>query len=214
MDCNRIKEKTEAYLFGELDKVRQERFEAHLEACPECLAAIEGQRLVHRALVSDSPEMPEGLVDAIMGRISPERTAIPRAPVWRWAVAAMLAVSLISGMLIFQWTDIGAAREKVAEAITFDQGLLDRESLIGHIDTVRDVRMRDVPGATVELVTDLASDSWTRVRALEFPLSSAGLALLVLLGLAAGALNVLFIGSVRKRMKNGIGKKEEKGGAA
>ncbi|TET33559.1 MAG: hypothetical protein E3J72_16495 [Planctomycetota bacterium] len=213
MDCTWIQENLDTYLFGAMEAGDCERFDAHLAECSTCRADVAGQESVHKALLADSVEAPGGLVDAVMGRIRRMGAGRRMARVWRWAVAAMLVVSLVGGMLIFQLTDFQAAPVKVVQALDLDRARLSRDSVKEHFNAVKSIEITRVQGATAEIVTDIAEQSWTAVRGFKLPLGTIGLIGLIVVGLAACLLNALFVGGALRRGRKPEGLDDGKGGA-
>lgn len=88
----------EAYYDGELTGRRAQQVEAHLETCPECLAKLEGLRMLS-TLLQQAPEpgnlsSPEIFVAQVGLRLprKPEQTDWQKAlrTGWRWAPAGLL----------------------------------------------------------------------------------------------------------------------------
>jgi len=214
MDCTWIQENLDGYLFGALQAEDRERFDAHLAQCSTCRVTVADQESMHRALLAGPVDMPDGLVDAVMGRVRRIGEGRRASPVWRWAAAAMLVVSLVGGMLIFQLTDFQAAPVKVAQALDLDRSRLSRDSVMEHYDAVKTIEMTEVRGATAEIVNDVAQQSWAAVRGFKLSFGTIGLVGLVVAGLAACLLNALFIGGIFRRGRKHEDSGERKGGAA
>ena len=117
MSCNLAETVLHGYFDGELDAVRAAEFEAHLEHCPECVAALEAQESLRasmrRARLYEKvlPSLREKVLAEIRaGAQSHARTesrpvspavAISR-PLWRWlAVAAAIVLATYGGWRIF-----------------------------------------------------------------------------------------------------------------
>lgn len=71
MSCERTHTVLHGYLDGELDAVRAEEFERHLEDCRECVAELEAQESLRSALVRAPlyAKAPESLREKVLGNL-------------------------------------------------------------------------------------------------------------------------------------------------
>jgi mycothiol system anti-sigma-R factor len=97
VSCEHASAVLHGYLDGELDAARASEFERHLESCPECLAALEGQEtlrttLQRAQLYETAPVVLRRKIRASLPVASP----VGFGPLWmpmRWV--ALVAVSLL-----------------------------------------------------------------------------------------------------------------------
>lgn len=74
IDCNQVLEQIEAYIDGEVEVVRFERIEAHINRCHPCLQRVEFQQRL-KAIVSSrccGDDVPQALVDRVRSLCQPE----------------------------------------------------------------------------------------------------------------------------------------------
>jgi anti-sigma factor RsiW len=102
MTCRDFQARADAYAEGRLSPDEAAAFEAHLDRCAACAAALERAAGTPPGLASlaRSIEPAEDLWPAIRGRLTslrehPRRIAVPR---WGLAAAALLLISLSSGV--------------------------------------------------------------------------------------------------------------------
>jgi anti-sigma-K factor RskA len=105
IDCDVVLDNLDAYAIGALDADEVPAFEAHLAACPECVALLEEARQGAAAIALTVPIVPGSA--ALKARVmasaavlsSEQRTPRPirrmsRARLWPLAAAAMLVLSI------------------------------------------------------------------------------------------------------------------------
>lgn len=113
MSCNLTDTVLHGYFDGELDAVRAAEFEAHLEHCPECVAALEAQeslrasmkraRLYDKAPASIRERVLAEVGAGVQSQARPESRAasspvIAPGSIWPWiAVAAVLLLVAYAG---------------------------------------------------------------------------------------------------------------------
>lgn len=117
MSCNLAETALHGYFDGELDAVRAAEFEAHLEHCPECVAALEVQESLRASMKRARlyEKAPPLLREQVLAEICADtqsqartesRSVFPAVaisgPLWRWlAVAAAVLLAAYGGWLIF-----------------------------------------------------------------------------------------------------------------
>jgi anti-sigma factor RsiW len=89
------------YLDGELDPVRAEEFEQHLQSCSPCIVILEEQESLRASLQAAKlyERAPAALTMKIKGEIAKKETAAEWSwlPIWRWiavSVAIILSVAI------------------------------------------------------------------------------------------------------------------------
>jgi anti-sigma factor (TIGR02949 family) len=128
MDCKTALSLLDVYLDGELDRTEARALEAHLDACPDCAAALARADALRRSLREPALRhtAPQELRDRIRaaaealpsGVDASKVTAMPlrprRASPRGWAIAAGLLIAFTSGGLVTQqWlADRGTTDEK------------------------------------------------------------------------------------------------------
>lgn len=103
MDCDRVRteEIAERYLLGRLTEPDRDAFEAHFFECDACLDHLRTLEALQAELASTA--------------LLPERaTAIRRAPMWVWAVAALVLAATTAGL----WFAISPGTRAPAPRVT------------------------------------------------------------------------------------------------
>ena len=117
MSCNLADTVLHGYFDGELDAVRAAEFEAHLEHCPECVAALEAQESLRASMKRARlyEKAPPSFREKVLAEIragaqsqarTESRPVFPAVaisgPLWPWlAVAAAVLLAAYGGWLIF-----------------------------------------------------------------------------------------------------------------
>lgn len=122
MNCQEVHRRLEAYLDGELNTERRLALEAHLPACPACLADLADRRTLHGWLDRlPPPALPATFTANLMRRIDAEERPGPLL-LWPWLrhgwslqqflslfyAAGTTATLAAAGIVLLQW-DQGAA---------------------------------------------------------------------------------------------------------
>jgi len=98
MSCSETRDRFGEKLDGRLDAPRQQAFDAHLAACPDCRREWEAYTAVWQVLGRHEPVEPSfGFVERTLRRLE-EPAAAARAPWWRlsmvrWATVASLVIA-------------------------------------------------------------------------------------------------------------------------
>ena len=100
MTCERSQTLLHGYLDGELDPLRAEEFERHLENCSQCIAQLEEQESLRASLISAQlyERAPHGLAMKIKRQIANEESdgQWSWVPIWRWIGASAAFALLVS----------------------------------------------------------------------------------------------------------------------
>jgi anti-sigma factor RsiW len=98
MTCENSKSILHGYLDGELDPLRAEEFEKHLESCSQCIAQLEEQESLRASLISGQlyERAPIALTMKIKRQIANEESdgQWSWVPIWRW-IGASAAFALL-----------------------------------------------------------------------------------------------------------------------
>lgn len=149
MNCKDVKKHLSAYLDGELSEQRARQVRRHLADCPECADQRDELSWVNRLLdevpavtVEDTftAEVLEESTESVLARL---RRSLWR-PVSRWAVAAALAIAIITGSGLAwhtEWSDPAPTRVAERTVVTEQFGL----------EAFDDRRENSVGGAYVEV---------------------------------------------------------------
>jgi len=101
MDCSAARDLVALYFDGELDRAASREFEAHLDGCADCRAALIELDALRRTLRADLPRYtaPQALRERIPFESPKPITAIrTRLPRQRWlALAASWAIAFVAG---------------------------------------------------------------------------------------------------------------------
>lgn len=98
-------ERLSAYLDGELPPGERAEVEAHLATCAACAERLSSLAAVDAAFASLPAEAPDGYFESLPSRVSarlreePRRPA-RRLPVWAWAAAAVLVLSVVTPLTL------------------------------------------------------------------------------------------------------------------
>ena len=101
-DCQSIREDLDAYQDGMMEASYRHRIESHLEGCGECRRFLRRSALIGQALremAQDQWKAPGHLWERIMQSYALEQgvrqeSVTPRQKPWRWAMAAMLVMTI------------------------------------------------------------------------------------------------------------------------
>jgi anti-sigma factor RsiW len=104
MECNFARDLLPLYFDGELDRATSREFEAHLDGCADCRAALIELDSVRRSLRSDAPRFsaPQSLRERLRTHPQPSAGARPRNSHTRWlALAASWVLAFVAGGAVF-----------------------------------------------------------------------------------------------------------------
>lgn len=127
MTCEHSQSLLHGYLDGELDPLRAEEFEKHLETCSQCIAQLEEQESLRASLKSAQlyERAPAALAMKIKRQIANEESdgQWSWVPIWRWigasaAFALLVAVTYHAVEII--WAKKAPAAEQVAMTEVID----------------------------------------------------------------------------------------------
>jgi anti-sigma factor RsiW len=111
MDCSSARDLLPLYFDGELDRAASLEYEAHLDSCADCRAALIELDALRRTLRADLPRYaaPQTLHDRIQAGLPKPVVTRPRQPRQRWlALAASWAIAFIAGAaLVPLWSSHG-----------------------------------------------------------------------------------------------------------
>lgn len=137
MSCELTQTSLHGYLDGELGAERAAEFERHLEHCPQCLAELEAQETLRKAL--NQPGMyeraPEGLRRRVReaGRVRSE--VVPLGRSWRWGWLAAAAAALV--VALASWGVVNVLRNRTTNALAAELVDAHLRSLQGnHLEDV------------------------------------------------------------------------------
>lgn len=100
MTCEISQSLLHGYLDGELDPLRSEEFERHLESCSHCIAQLEAQEslraTIHAAQLYE--RAPASLVGSVRRQVASAASArsLSSPPFWRWMTLAAAAAALLA----------------------------------------------------------------------------------------------------------------------
>ncbi len=100
MNCQ-WQEKVALYVDDELALAEQQQFSAHLSACPKCLASVDAQMELKKAVRVSGRKFsaPPELHAAVYASLHPQTRV---SPWWKWALAPLCALLLgVVGFLLF-----------------------------------------------------------------------------------------------------------------
>ncbi|HEY0231395.1 MAG TPA: zf-HC2 domain-containing protein [Dokdonella sp.] len=103
MDCSSARNLLPLYFDGELDRAASREFEAHLDTCADCRAALIELDALRRTLRSELPRSaaPQALRDRIQAQVRAPGAVRARASRTRWlALAASWALAFVAGGLL------------------------------------------------------------------------------------------------------------------
>jgi anti-sigma factor (TIGR02949 family) len=126
MDCTELERSIDAYLDGEFDVRERAEADAHLAACPRCLALAERERRVRDAVRARlreamAPPAAAGRAPAALRARVEEALARTRRPLWRRALAPLPIATLaacaagVAVVLLTHTADPGLAEEAVSK---------------------------------------------------------------------------------------------------
>jgi hypothetical protein len=98
-------ERLSAYLDDELPSTERAQVAAHVQTCPECAERLAALGAVDEAVAALPAEAPAGYFEALPGRVRARLDARPkrtRLPAWTWAVAAVLALAVVTPLTLRQ----------------------------------------------------------------------------------------------------------------
>jgi hypothetical protein len=98
-------ERLSAYLDGELPPGERAEVEAHLATCAACAARLSSLAAVDAAFASLPDEAPDGYFESLPSRVTARLRGGPslasrRLPVWAWAAAAALVLSVVTPLAL------------------------------------------------------------------------------------------------------------------
>jgi anti-sigma factor RsiW len=100
MRCEHSQSLLHGYLDGELDALRAEEFEKHLENCSQCIAQLEEQESLRASLISAQlyERAPNALAMKIKRQIANAETEAQWSwvPIWRWIGASAAFAVLVA----------------------------------------------------------------------------------------------------------------------
>ena len=104
MNCKEARQLIECYSDGELDAVRAQDIEGHLEICAVCLQTLESQRSLHRVLAnpnlySRADSKVSRDIRSALRRIAAEESR-PGLKWWRWLAPGLVAVCVVALALV------------------------------------------------------------------------------------------------------------------
>jgi anti-sigma factor RsiW len=138
--CELSRSLLHGYLDGELDALRAEEFERHLESCSQCIAELGEQESLRASLQSAQlyERAPAGFTKKIKRQIAKKESDAEWSwvPIWRWigasaAIVILVALIYISGQRIF------TARVSVQEAAV-------NEMIDAHVRSLQAGHLTDV----------------------------------------------------------------------
>ncbi len=124
MDCKTAKDTLPLYFDGELDRAASREFEAHLDQCPDCRAALIGLDTLRHALREDAPRYaaPE-LLRKRIGKLAASNSAgtpVRRSPPrWLALAASWVLAFAAGGVAVSMWngsTRRGEATDESTDA--------------------------------------------------------------------------------------------------
>jgi mycothiol system anti-sigma-R factor len=121
VSCELTKTTLHGYLDSELDASRAADFEHHLENCPECVAALEGQESLRSAMNRERlyEKAPASFRRKVLAAVRPTSpvAVMPRRTSWQWlAAAAAILLAVYAG-----WRVLPGLRGSNDEAILATQ---------------------------------------------------------------------------------------------
>ncbi len=140
MACERADTVVHGYFDNELDALRAAEFEAHLEQCSECVAALDALESLRSTINTAQPyeKMPASFRKKILADLhvkTPTAITPPRAITdWRWLAVAAAFLLLIYGGWRFASLNHGDSRENLMASKIVDAHL--RSLQPGHLEDV------------------------------------------------------------------------------
>jgi anti-sigma factor RsiW len=119
MDCKTASELLPLYFDGELDRATGREFEAHLDECADCRAALIELDALRTSLRKDAPRY--GAPEALRARIQKDRAAPvarrpSRMPTPRLALAASWVLAFaMGGMTLAAWNHVSAPGQEQSQ---------------------------------------------------------------------------------------------------
>jgi anti-sigma factor (TIGR02949 family) len=124
--CELYRSLLHGYLDGELDPLRAEEFERHLESCSQCIAQLGEQESLRASLQSAQlyERSPAGLSAKIKRQIASTESdgQWSWVPIWRWiafsaAVVILVAVTYVGGQRMWATRSSGTEQAALTEVI-------------------------------------------------------------------------------------------------
>jgi anti-sigma factor RsiW len=141
MTCENSQSLLHGYLDGELDPLRAEEFEKHLENCSHCIAQLEEQETLRASLISAQlyERAPNALAMKIKRQIANAETEAQWSwvPIWRW-IGASAAFVLLVGLTYNGVEMMLAKRAPVVEQAAFT------EVIDAHVRSLQPGHLTDV----------------------------------------------------------------------
>ena len=141
MTCEHSHSLLHGYLDGELDPLRAEEFEKHLENCSHCIAQLEAQESLRASLISAQlyERAPNALSIKIKRQIANTETETQWSwvPIWRWIGASAAFAVLVA--LSYHAVDIMLAKR----APVVEQAALT-EVIDAHVRSLQPGHLTDV----------------------------------------------------------------------
>jgi anti-sigma factor RsiW len=108
MDCKTAQDHLALYFDGELDRAASREFEAHLDQCPDCRAALIGLDNLRHALRDDAPRFaaPELLrkrIEKLVAANSPRAPLRRSPPRWLALAASWVLAFAAGGVAVSVW---------------------------------------------------------------------------------------------------------------
>jgi anti-sigma factor RsiW len=137
MTCNETKNLLNAYVDGELDSAGSIGVEAHVQACPSCLADVENLHALASSIQNgmlryEAPRQLKRNVHASIRAANPET----RSTSWNWRWAAAFATALV--ILLVVW---GLNRQ---QANSSEEALLVNDIVSSHVRSMMANHITDV----------------------------------------------------------------------
>jgi anti-sigma factor RsiW len=137
MTCNETKNLLNAYVDGELDSAGSIGVEAHVQACPSCLADVENLHALASSIQNgmlryEAPRQLKRNVHAAIRTANPET----RSTSWNWRWAAAFATALV--ILLVVW---GLNRQ---QANSSEEALLVNDIVSSHVRSMMANHITDV----------------------------------------------------------------------
>ena len=141
MTCEHSQSLLHGYLDGELDPLRAEEFEKHLENCSQCIAQLEEQESLRASLISAQlyERAPNALAMKIKRQIANAETEAQWSwvPIWRW-IGASAAFAVLVAFTYHGVEIMLAKRAPVVEQAAFT------EVIDAHVRSLQPGHLTDV----------------------------------------------------------------------